>query len=135
MLAQHYSQILHLHVACVILSGAMFVARGFMRQSEMPLANHRALRFASYVIDTALLTAAILPPLIIRQFPLTHTWLTVRVALLLIYIVIGSLALNRARTRRGRLVSFLAALATYVLIISIAVTHDPLGALRWFGEG
>jgi uncharacterized membrane protein SirB2 len=130
MLTQHYFLILHLHIACVILSGALFFARGIMRMRESPLANHRVLRVSSYVIDTTLLAAAILLTLIIRQYPLTQGWLTAKVALLLVYVVLGSLALKRARTRRARLLTFLGALAVYGYIIGVAIAHHPLGVFR-----
>ncbi|WP_029919491.1 SirB2 family protein [Nevskia soli] len=132
MLTQHYSLILHLHVTCVILSGALFSARGIMRMWAVPLANHRMLRVSSYLIDTTLLTAAILLTSIIRQYPLTSGWLTVKVALLLVYIALGSLALKRAQTPRARLLAFLGALAIYAYIISVALAHDPLGVFRRF---
>lgn len=127
MLAPHFLAILHLHVGSVILSGALFFARGLMRLRGLPLANHRALRIVSYVIDTVLLGAAILLTLIVRQYPLANAWLTVKVGMLLVYIVLGSLALKRARTAGTRLAAFLAALAAYGFIVSVALTRSPLG--------
>lgn len=130
MLAEHFLLILHLHVTCVVLSGSLFVVRGIMRLREMPLANHRVLRMLSYLIDTTLLTAAILLTLIIRQYPLKADWLTVKVVLLVVYVVLGSLALKRARTLRTRILAFLGAIAIYGYIISVAVAHEPLGVFR-----
>ena len=129
MLAPHYFQILHLHVGCVILSGTLFFTRGVLRLSGQAVANHWALRLLSVVIDTTLLTAAILLTLIIRQYPLQQAWLTVKVALLLVYIVLGSLALKRARTRRGRGAAFAGALATFAYLVGVAVTRNPWGLL------
>jgi uncharacterized membrane protein SirB2 len=54
------------------------------------------------------------------------------VLLLVVYIVLGSFALKRARDARLRLVCFLAALLSFAAIIAIARTHDPLGFLRPF---
>lgn len=129
MLAQHFHAILQLHVGSVILSGSLFFARGLMRLRGLALANHRALRILSYLIDTVLLGAAILLTLIVRQYPMANAWLTVKVGLLLVYIVLGSLALKRARTGHVRLAAFVAALATYGFIVSVAVTQNPLGLL------
>lgn len=129
MLAQHFQAILHLHVGCVILSGTLFFARGLMRLRGRAVANHRALRMLSYAIDTTLLGAAVLLTLIIHQFPFANGWLTVKLGLLLLYIVLGSLALKRARTAHARLAAFVAALATYGLIVSVAMTQNPLGLL------
>ena len=129
MLAQHFQIILHLHIGSVILSGSLFFVRGLMRLRGLALANHRSLRLLSYGIDTVLLGAAILLTFIIRQYPLANAWLTVKLVLLLVYIVLGSLALKRARSNRARMLAFIAALATYGSIVSVAVTQNPLGLL------
>jgi uncharacterized membrane protein SirB2 len=129
MLAPHFQAILQLHVGCVILSGALFCTRGLMRLRGLALANHRVLRILSYLIDTTLLGAAILLTLIIHQYPLANAWLTVKVLLLLAYIVLGSLALKRAQGGRARLAAFAGALAAYGLIVSVALTQSPLGPL------
>jgi len=129
VLASHFIAIRALHVGCVVLSGSLFCARGVLRLRAQPLANHPAVRAASYLIDTLLLTAAILLTLILREFPLTNGWLTAKLALLVLYIVLGSMALKRARTRAGQTAAFLAALATFGWIIGVAVAHDPAGWL------
>jgi len=43
--------------------------------------------------------------------------------------VLGSIALRRGRTRRARIVAFVAALLTVGLIVGIARAHHPLGIL------
>jgi len=129
-LASHFIAIRSVHVACVAMSGALFCVRGLLRLREVPLANHRALRILSQAIDTVLLTAAVLLTLIVHQFPLVDAWLTVKVALLVLYIGLGSLALRRARTPRGRAIAYVAALLTFGTIVSVAVTHSPYGWLR-----
>jgi len=53
----------------------------------------------------------------------------VRLALLLVYIFPGSIALKRGRTRNVRLVSFVAALAAYGSIVAVAGLHHPPGPL------
>ena len=50
--------------------------------------------------------------------------------LLVVYIALGVLALRRGRTLRARTVYFVAALLTYGFIVSVAITHHPLGVLR-----
>jgi uncharacterized membrane protein SirB2 len=128
-LAHYYPNILLWHVGCVILSGSLFATRGILRLLGRPLANHVALRFASYTIDTMLLCAAVLLTLILHQYPFIDSWLTAKVILLLVYIVLGLMTLRRARTPWGRRVAFVAALLTFAFIIGIAVTHQPGGWL------
>jgi len=125
MLAAHFLAIRALHVTCVALSGALFTSRGLLRLGESALANARPLRWASYLIDTTLLTAAILLTLIVHQYPFVDAWLTTKVLLLVLYIVLGVLTLRRARTRPGRALAFFAALVTYAAIIGVALTHRP----------
>ena len=129
MLASHYLQILHLHVGCVALSGTLFTARGVMRIAAVDVANHRILRVLSYVIDTTLLVAAILLTLIIHQYPLTSGWLTTKVGLLVLYIVLGVVALRGARTTSVRVAAFLAALTVFGFIVGVALVHHPAGWL------
>jgi len=129
MLASEFADIRLVHIGCVALSGSLFLARGLLRIGGIAAANHSALRFASYAIDTGLLTAGVLLTLILHQFPFTHPWLTAKLLLLVLYIALGSIALKRARTRGGRALALLAALATFGSIIGVAITHHPAG---WF---
>jgi uncharacterized membrane protein SirB2 len=79
-----------------------------------------------------LLTAALMLATLLQQYPLVHTWLTVKVLLLLGYIVLGSFALKRGSTRRARVLYWLAALLVYAFIISVARAHHPLGIFSRF---
>ena len=61
-------------------------------------------------------------------------WLTAKIVLLVVYIGLGTFALKRARTTRGRAIFYVAALTVFAFIISIARAHHPLGALLpWLG--
>ena len=93
----------------------------------MAVANHRAVRYLSYVIDTALLTAAILLTIEIQQYPFVQGWLTAKVQLLPVYIVLGTFALRRGKICGSRAGFFAAALAVYAFMISIAVMHSRSG--------
>jgi uncharacterized membrane protein SirB2 len=74
-----------------------------------------------------LLTTALMLTTVIRQYPFSTGWLTVKLVLLVAYIVLGSIALNRGRTRAIRVAAFAAALATIGFLVSVARTHHPLG--------
>ncbi len=123
-----YLQILWTHIGCVIASGTLFFTRGCMMLAGWPAANHIALRRISVLIDVLLLAAAITLTTIIHQYPFVQAWLTVKVVLLVVYIVLGVFALRRGRTRAARAVYFGAALAVFLFIVTVARTHNPLGA-------
>ena len=127
MLATHYHDIRLLHIACVGLSGSLFTFRALLRISGSLLANHRALRLTSYVIDTLLLLAAILLTLIIHQYPFVNGWLTAKVLLLLLYIGLGIVTLQGACATFPRSVALAGALLTYGAIVVVALTHAHRG--------
>jgi uncharacterized membrane protein SirB2 len=135
MPASYYPQILVLHVACVALSGTLFAVRGVLRIADLPCANQRVLRRASWVIDSTLLGAAVLLTAIVRQYPFVDAWLTTKVLLLVLYIVLGTVALRHARTRAGRTAAFIAALLTFGYIVGVALAHDPAGWIALLYSG
>lgn len=129
---EFYPQIKALHVWLVLTSGSLFALRGLLVLGGKPLGNHAALRFLSYGIDTALLAAAFMLMTMLHLYPIAQDWLTLKVLLLVVYVLLGVQALRRARTTRARLGWYLAALATYALMFGIARAHHPLGWLRWW---
>ena len=128
---EFYPQIKWVHVAAVICSGLLFALRGAAHLAGARWAMAAPLRYLSYFIDTTLLTAALMLATILHQYPFVHGWLTVKILLLIVYIVLGSLALKRARTQRARVICYLLALGVYLYIASVARAHHPLGFLNW----
>ena len=129
---EFYPEIKWVHVAAVICSGLLFALRGAAQLAGAGWTMAAPLRYLSYTIDTALLTAALMLSTILHQYPFVHGWLTAKVLLLVLYIMLGSYALKRARTPRARAGFYAAALVVFLFIVSIARAHDPLGVFtRW----
>ena len=124
-----YLAIKHLHVACVVLSGVGFLSRGLLMLNDAPLLRQRWLRIFPHVNDTLLLAAALTLCALSGQYPFVDAWLTAKVFGLIAYIILGYLALKAGRTKSFRLVSWLAALLAFAYIVSVALTHNPLGML------
>lgn len=123
-----YLEIRNVHIGSVLASGALFLLRGLgvnLFNARWPM--WAPVRYLSYTIDTVLLTAALMLMTIVHQFPFVHGWLTVKVVLLVVYIVLGSYALKRAKTRNARLGFYVAALLVFAFILSVARAHEPLG--------
>ncbi len=125
MLATHYLEIRALHVATAALSIALFVVRGGLMLAGSRLLQSRALRIGPHLIDTVLLASAVLLMLIIHQYPLVDGWLTAKLGGLVAYVVLGSVAIRRGKTRTVRLAAFVAALVCVGFILATAVHHDP----------
>ena len=126
---QFYPQIKLVHIVAVLASGGLFFVRGLALHFGQKWPMTAPLRYLSYTIDTVLLSAALMLTAMLHQYPFVHSWLTVKVVLLVVYIALGTFALKRGRTLRVRAICWLAALVVYAFIISVARTHHPAGAL------
>lgn len=132
---EFYPQIKLVHIAAVIASGSLFLLRGIGVHLGQRWPMGAPVRFTSYTVDTVLLTAALMLATVLQQYPFAQPWLTTKVVLLVVYVVLGSYALKRGRTPRARLAFFVAALVVFGYIVSVAVAHHPLGVLLWLGAG
>lgn len=126
---EFYAEIKWVHIFAVLASGSLFALRGAGVLAGASWPMWAPLRYLSYTIDTVLLTAALMLMTILRQYPFVQGWLTAKVCLLVLYIGLGTFALRRARTTRGRALFFAAALGVFLFIVSIARAHNPLGVL------
>jgi len=133
-LIELYPQVRWTHISLVLTSGALFAARGVGVLLGAPWSQALAVRRLSYSIDTALLSAAMLLLYMLDINPFAVAWLSTKIALLLVYIVLGTLALKRARTTRVRLLCFVAALLCYGFMLTVALAHHPLGIFAMLGS-
>lgn len=132
---EFYAQIKAVHVAMVFASGLLFALRGAGVLAGMQWPMRLPVKLLSYTIDTTLLTAALMLFTILPHAMFANGWLATKLVLLVVYIVLGTFALKRGRTRRSRAVSYAAALCVFGFIISVARAHHPLGILFLLGLG
>ncbi|MCC6469651.1 MAG: SirB2 family protein [Alphaproteobacteria bacterium] len=123
-----YAQIKLVHVAAALASGGLFALRGSLLLLGYRWVLAAPMRVLAYGVDTTLLTAALMLTTVIQQYPFVDAWLTAKIVLLGVYLVLG-VCTWKARTRAARLGYWLAALGVFAFIISIAWTHDPWGLL------
>ncbi len=124
-----YPALLWSHMLLVGLSLSLFSARGLGALWRQPWIMRPAVRGLSVSIDSLLLGAGISLWVLLQHNPLHEAWLATKLVLLVVYVVLGSLALKRARSPGARLVCLLAALACAGAMVTIARTRDPLGWL------
>ncbi len=128
-LAQFYPSLKQAHVTLVAASGALFAVRGAAVLARQPWAMQPGWRRLSYVIDTLLLAAGTTLWFLLALNPRRDVWFGTKLALLLVYIVLGSLALKRGRTPAVRAVSYVAALSVFGFTVGVALRHRALGFL------
>ena len=119
----------HAHVTFVSLSILLFLLRGGLMLAGSPRLRAPVLRVLPHVVDTLLLASALWLVAVLHLPFLEVPWLMAKVAGLVVYIVLGSLALRPGRSRRLRVAAFVLALVTVSWIVSVAVLHHPAGFL------
>jgi uncharacterized membrane protein SirB2 len=118
-----------LHQTTAALSLAGFVARGIGSFVQAAWVRHRITRTAPHVVDTLLLLSALVMAWTLRLTPDNAPWLVAKIAGLLLYIGLGLLALRPGRPLALRIAAWVAALAVFGWIVSVALTKQPLGLL------
>ncbi|MDR0183403.1 SirB2 family protein [Lysobacter arvi] len=126
---EFYPQIKLVHIAAIACSGVLFFLRGSSALAGMRWPMAAPVRYLSYAIDTVLLTAAMMLLTILPGAFFANGWLLAKVLLVVLYVVLGIVAM-RARRTRIRVACFLLAMIAYAQIYAIARAHDPLGMLH-----
>lgn len=124
-----YVPIKSVHIIAVLASGGLFALRGLLVLNGRSWAMSAPLRYLSYSIDTVLLTAALMLATLLPGAVFANGWLTVKLVLLVVYVVLGSFALKRGKSLKTRWIFFITAVSVYAFMLSVARTHQPLG---WF---
>ncbi|WP_230412047.1 SirB2 family protein [Undibacterium hunanense] len=121
-----YLAIKHLHMTCAALSGSLFLLRGIWMLRSSAMLTRRWVKVLPHVIDTVLLASALTMVFWSGQYPFRQDWLTAKLLALILYIVLGSIALKRGKTPAIRAVALLAALLVFAYILSVALTRQPI---------
>jgi len=115
-----------IHVSCVILTFILFFIRGVWMIVDSDLLQRKWTKRVPPVIDTILLASAIALSVNIYQYPFVHAWLTAKVVALFIYIGLGMLALTYGKTKKIRILNWVAAQLCFIYIVAVAITKNPL---------
>lgn len=127
-----YATLKLIHQGAILLSLAGFFARGLGVLAGAGWVGSRPAKTLPHLIDTVLLASALGLAFMLRLNPAATPWLLAKLVALVVYIVLGALALRPRLSRASRIVAFAAALATFGYIVSVAITKRPAG---FFGLG
>jgi uncharacterized membrane protein SirB2 len=121
-----YATLKTLHLATIAISLALFILRGLWMIAESPRLSARWARIVPHVNDTVLLVSGISLAYTLGLSPLEHGWLAAKIVALLAYIMLGTMALKRGKTRGQRIAAWIAALLVFGYIVAVAVAHNPV---------
>lgn len=121
-----YALLKMIHVSSVILSYSLFFLRGIWLIRDSTNLRQRWVKILPHIIDTVLLTSAVFLAMAIQQNPLQDSWLTAKVAGLLLYIALGMVAIRFGKTRRTKIIAWVGAQCVFIYIVLVAVTKSPV---------
>jgi uncharacterized membrane protein SirB2 len=112
-----YTTLKHLHATAATISIAGFALRYAWMIAGSPRLQSRAAKVLPHIVDTILLASAILLAVQAGIAPWSVGWLGFKVIGLIVYIVLGTIALKRGRTRGVRIAAGATAIALFGAIV------------------
>lgn len=123
-----YLPLKHLHMTAAGLSLLFFIIRAYWSVTSSPALQHKLVRTLPHVIDTILLACGFALAAILGQAAL-QPWLLTKIALLIVYILVGTIAIKHGRTATTRGIAALIAIAIFIYILGVALKRSPMS---WF---
>lgn len=124
-----YFTVKTIHMITAILTISGFTLRGIWMLSGSALLDHRLTRILPHVIDTVFLLSGIVLIAILGLPVLGQPWLLAKLLAVVVYILLGMVALRRGRSRRIRAITLALALATFVYVAGVAWNKSVLSWL------
>ncbi|NYT68162.1 SirB2 family protein [Pusillimonas noertemannii] len=121
-----YLYLKHLHVTAAALSIVFFIIRACWSVQGSPRLQSRFVRIAPHIIDTVLLLAGIYLASVLGWH---QPWIAAKIVGLVLYIVVGTMAIKRGKTPAGRAVAAIVAVIIFLYIVGVAITKQPMSWL------
>ncbi len=117
----------HLVAAATTISG--FLLRGYWMLTESDELQRRVTRIAPHVVDTIFLLSGVAMVWLLHMNPFTQPWLVAKFTGLIAYVLLGTIAIKRGRTRRIRVIALVGAVSAFAYIAGVAFTKSPFSWL------
>lgn len=121
----YYAALKHLHLTTIVVTLTLFVLRGVWMMADSPRLQARWTRVVPHVNDTLLFSSGLGLAIMLGQYPFVDGWLTAKLLALIAYIVLGTLALKRGKTRGQRITAWITALLVFGYMVAVARAHAP----------
>jgi len=108
-----------------------FVLRGYWMLVDSKKLQHPVTRIAPHIIDTVFLLAGIGLIWLLYLEPLKQPWLIAKFTGLVVYVLLGTVAIRRGPTKQIRTIAFASAVAVFAYIVGVALTRSPLSWLSF----
>ncbi len=125
-----YLTIKTIHMICALMSFTGFLLRAYLMVIESKWQHHKVVLVTPHLIDTVFLASGATMAFMVNFGLFSQLWLTLKISLLMVYLLFVGIALNRGRTKLIRIGAFFLAIFTFVYIAGIAVNKSTIS---WFG--
>ena len=99
--------------------------RGIWMMQNSSILQRRWVKILPHVIDTVLLASAVTLVTMIQHNPGMSTWLSAKFGGLLLYIILGMMALRLGKSRKIKIISWITAQIVFFYIVLVALTKNP----------
>ena len=115
-----------IHVATAIISITGFIVRGIWMIRSSTMLQRRWVKVLPHINDTVLLLSAIALVVITSLYPGPIQFINAKIIALVLYIVLGTIALKRGKTMRIRIVAWCLAIIVFMYILAVANSKSIL---------
>lgn len=124
----NYLLLKYFHIFCVASSFALFFVRGMWMMRAYPPAQERWAKVLPHIVDALLVLTAVGMIAIAPKLGLP-VWLQVKIGLLVVYVLLVLVVFRLGRNRLQKGAAWLAGLALFLFVTTVAVLRHPLGIL------
>lgn len=118
-----------IHLTCAVISITGFLFRSYLMVIDSPLLKHKAVLVIPHLIDTVFLVSGFSMAFMLNFGLFSQSWLTMKVFMLMFYLLFVGIALSRGTTKKIRIISFCLAILTFAYITGVAINKTPIA---WF---
>ena len=119
------------HTVAAVATISGFVLRGYWMLTDSAHLQHRVTKIAPHIVDTVFFLAGIGMLWLLHLNPFTQGWLLAKFAGLIVYIVLGTIAIKRGPTKQIRAIAFIAAISAFAYVVGVALSKSPLSWLKF----
>lgn len=115
-----YESLRSVHLFTVTITVTGFLYRYYLMLQGDTLLSSKLIKNLPHINDTLLLISGAWLAWMIGQYPLLDFWLTLKLILVGLYILLGGIALKRGKTRKSRIITGILAVVTVISILLVA---------------
>lgn len=119
------------HVTCAIATISGFILRSYWMMTSSELLSRKTTRIAPHIIDALFLASGIAMLYLISMNPFSQGWLVAKFAGLIVYVLLGTIAIKRGSTMQIRVISAVAAVSVFCYIAGVAFSRSVASWLAY----